>query len=73
MESGTAGDLRLYREAAAAAFLWHFRLHPRSLSLSTEGVPQAAHGEIAFGAMVSHGPPPCPKGQRSKLPIGSGR
>lgn len=57
-----AADLKLYREAAAAALLWHFRLHPRPISAESEGVPDHAHGEIAFGAMVSHGPVSLPPG-----------
>ena len=55
-------DLKIYREAAAAALLWHFRLHPRPISSESEDVPDHAHGEIAFGAMVSHGPVSFPPG-----------
>jgi hypothetical protein len=57
-----AGELKLYREAAAAALLWYYRLHPRSISSAAEDVPDSAHGEIAFGAMVSHTPVSLPEG-----------
>lgn len=57
-----AADLKLYRDAAVAALLWYFRLHPRPLSVRAEELPDAAHGEIAFGAMVSHGPVSLPEG-----------
>lgn len=56
------GDLRLFREAAAAALLWYYRLHTCPISSDSEGVPDSAHGEIAFGAMVSHGPVSLPEG-----------
>ena len=46
--------LKLYGNAAAAALLWHFRLHPRPISSREEGVPDPAQGEIPFGAMVSY-------------------
>ena len=52
--SPDSADLKLYGNAAAAALLWHFRLHTRPISSREEGVPDPAEGEIPFGAMVSY-------------------
>jgi len=49
-----SADLKLYGNAATAALLWHFRLHPRPISSRSEGMPNPAEGEIPFGAMVSY-------------------
>jgi len=60
--AGKATELKLYREAAVAALLHYYRLHPRPISSADDDVPDRVQGEVGFSAMLASAPVSLPEG-----------